>query len=343
MSLPRRFTPFMFVVAVLTSFSAGAWDRPPATTFATLPAGSANPEGITADDRGNIYVSGFAVNNTPSGVGEVIVFDHAGRLQRVLSITEASPFLLGLAFHPMTHELLVIDFGAQSVLSVNPLNGAATLFAAIPGGAAAGPNALTFDDAGNVYVSDSFQGAIWRISPGGGSAVQWASSPLLTTTGVPPFGANGIAFNRARDAMFVANTGNDTIVKIPVGAGGEAGTPQVFVNSVNGADGLILDDDDNLYVAANQADEIVVLDPTGRVIAKLGDFDGVDRHGAPRGLLFPASLVRSGQFLYVTNLSLDLRLFGLVQAVDSQWAAEVSSHTVAKIPLPQWGKGKNNY
>ena len=123
------------------------------------------------------------------------------------------------------------------------------------------------------------------------------------------------------------------MVRIP--AGGTplvAGAPAVFVNSVNGADGLIIDEDDNLWVAANQADEIVVIDPSGRVIAKLGDFGGIDPRGAPNGLLFPASLVRSGNFIYVTNLALDLRLFGLPQAVDSQWTAQVTRHTVAKIP-----------
>ena len=123
------------------------------------------------------------------------------------------------------------------------------------------------------------------------------------------------------------------MVRIP--AGGTplvAGAPAVFVNSVNGADGLIIDEDDNLWVAANQADEIVVIDPSGRVIAKLGDFGGIDPRGAPNGLLFPASLVRSGNFIYVTNLALDLRLFGLPQAVDSQWTVQVTRHTVAKIP-----------
>ncbi len=57
----------------------------------------------------------------------------------------------------------------------------------------AGLNALTFDSAGNVYVSDSFQGIIWKTGPGGGAGTMWASSPLLTTTGVPGFGANGQA------------------------------------------------------------------------------------------------------------------------------------------------------
>jgi hypothetical protein len=36
-------------------------------------------------------------------------------------------------------------------------------------------------------------------------------------------------------------------------------------------------------------------------------------------------------FLYVTNLSLDLRLFN-APAVDSQWAAQVTQHTIARIP-----------
>ena len=32
------------------------------------------------------------------------------------------------------------------------------------------------------------------------------------------------------------------------------------------------------------------IDQTGKVLAKLGDFDGIDRNGVPQGLLFPASL-----------------------------------------------------
>jgi len=331
MSLLRRFTLSLLFLFVLIPFNANAWNRIPATTFATLPPGSANPEGITADNHGNIYVADFAVGGTPSGVGQVIVFNRAGQLVRVLNVPGSSQMLLGLAFQPDTGDLLVLDFGGQQVLRVNPVTGAATQFASIPGGASAGPNALTFDDDGNVYVSDSFQGVIWKIPPGGGGATSWASSPLLTTAGVPPFGANGIAFNRDRSAMFVANTGNDTVVKIPV-AGGVAGTAEVFVNSINGADGLIMDGADNLWVAANQADEIVVVDPNGRVIAKLGDFDGIDRRGAPRGLLFPASLVRSGGFIYVTNLSLDLRLFGLPPPVDALWAAQVTHYTISRIP-----------
>jgi hypothetical protein len=75
----------------------------------------------------------------------------------------------------------------------------------------------------------------------------------------------------------------------------------------------------------------VVTDPTGKAIAKLGDFDGV-RNGSPVGFLFPASLVRRGDWIYVTNLSLDLRKVpGLAQSVDSQWAAQLTRQTISRI------------
>lgn len=318
--------------ALLASFAvpASAWNRLQATQFATLPAGTAHPEGITADAHGNFYVADFDVSGNTS-VGTIVVFDRNGRWLRTLQINNGSTLLLGIAFNPATGDLLVCDLGKSQVLKVDPQSGASSVFATIPGGG--GPNALAFDAAGNVYISDSFQSTIWRTPKTGGAPLAWVADPLLGTTGVPPFGANGLAFNGNASSLFVANTGNDTIVRIPLPSGpnGMPGAPEVFVNSINGADGLIIDDSDNLWVAANQADEIVVVDPTGRVIAKLGDFDGIDRQGSPVGLLFPASLVLVNHFLYVTNLSLDLRLFN-APAVDSQWAAQVTRHTIARIP-----------
>ncbi|HWI35971.1 MAG TPA: gluconolaconase, partial [Burkholderiales bacterium] len=52
--------------------------------------------------------------------------------------------------------------------------------------------------------------------------------------------------------------------------------------------------------------------------------------GSPQGLLFPASLARAGGYVYITNLSLDLtKIAG--QSVDSQWAAQVTRHTISRI------------
>jgi sugar lactone lactonase YvrE len=311
-------------------------DNDQANLFARLPAGASGPEGITIGPDQNIYVStfGFTATGPAPAPGKIYVFSRQGHLIRTLNVAGSTAHLLGLAFHPTTHDLLVIDNGASTVLKVDKNTGGSSVFMTVTGGA--GLNALTFDSAGNVYVSDSFQGIIWKTTAAGGAGTAWVTDPLLTTTGVPPFGANGLSFNKAQDAMFVANTGNDTIVRIPVTAG-TPGAPAVFVNSINGADGLIMDRDDNIWVCANQNDQIVVLDSTGKLIARIGEFDGLDHDGTPRGLLFPASLVFGSdghdRVLYVTNLALDIRLFGLVQSPDSQWAAEVERYTVSRINL----------
>ncbi len=326
-----RLTALAVVALAALPAPARAWTRGRATTFAVLPAGASGPEGIEVDRAGNAYVTtfGFTSSGPASGEGQLYVFAPSGQLVRQVSIRGSSPHLLGLAFHPQTHALLVIDFGNAQVLEVDPSTGDSRVFMPPPA-PGAGLNDLTFDRAGNVYGSDSFLGAVWRTAAAGGPATAWVQDPLLQPNGVPPFGANGLRFNRGETAMFVANTADDTVVKVPV-AGGMAGTPSVFVNSINGADGLIVDDDDDLWVAANQADEIVVVDPGGKAIAKLGDFGGV-HDGSPRELLFPASLRFSRESLLVTNLALDIRLFGLPPSVDSDWCAQVSRYTVARIP-----------
>jgi hypothetical protein len=61
---------------------------------------------------------------------------------------------------------------------------------------------------------------------------------------------------------------------------------------------------DNIWIACNQANEVLVLErKQGRAIAKFGDFGGIDKDGAPIGFLWSNTLCFHGEDVLVTNLS----------------------------------------
>ena len=335
MKTTRTIIVLTLLATLAMPITAPAFERGTVERFATLPPGEAHPEGITVDREGNVYVVTVAASKPDTSGGTLIVFDPNGKHLRTVTISGSTPWLLDLRFHPRTGQLLVIDYKAAKVLSVDPATGASTVFMTVEG-KDPGLDGLTIDAAGNVYVTDAHEGLIWRVGKDGGAGTAWVKSPLLKPMRFPPpIGANGLEFNTKQTALFVANTAQDTIVKIPVsGSPLEPGPPEVFVNRAGGGpDGLIIDGEDNLWIACNQSNEIMVLEPKqGTVIAKLGDFGGIDKDGAPIGFLWSNSLAFHGDYVLVTNLSLDVgALRSTLQTVDGPWAAQVKLHTVSKI------------
>jgi sugar lactone lactonase YvrE len=253
----------------------------------------------------------------------------------------------------MTKRLWVLDAGNSQVLNVDPTNGNSNVLAnGFPAGATL--NALTFDAGGNGYVTDSTNGSIYRIPRDGGSFnILVDQAPLLKPLGDgnnlrPPFGANGIELSPPGcdpvgsaaprcGSVFVANTANRNIIQFLFNSQGNIpGLGFVFINGINAPDGIAIDNKNNIWVCANQEDEIVVISQASstrvtRVIAKLGDFDGIDSQGRVKGLLFPSSLAFSHdqQHLYVANLASPNQ-----QAIDSAWARQVTTFTVSKIVVP---------
>jgi sugar lactone lactonase YvrE len=192
------------------------------------------------------------------------------------------------------------------------------------------PNAMVFDGAGNLYVSDSFQGAIYRIDnaaacAGSCTPVVISHDPLLATAGFPPFGANGLALDAAGASLFIANTGDNRVLRMAL----PAGPITVFAESVHGADGLQFTRG-LLWVAANQGDTVLALNAQGRVVVRAGEFEGLRRDGAPRGLLFPASLVAVDGWMYVTNAAL-----ALTPAAGDEPEEDVTRWNVARFRLPR--------
>jgi sugar lactone lactonase YvrE len=337
------------MAGVLAAIPAQAWKRGNVDVLAELPFASGSVEGITVGPDGNIYAPTFGFNAS----GEIttpptmFVISPNGKIIRKFTIANSGPHVLGLRFNPVTHALWVLDFGNGNVLNVDPNTGSSSILASP--GSGAGINALTFDAAGNGYVSASFAAVIYKIPSGGGSLSTWKADPLLGNGSgslTPPFGANGVEFSNDRTKLFVANTAFHQIIQIAVNSDGSAGAASIFVSGINAPDGVAIDKQGNMWICANQEDEIVVLDPTGKVIAKLGDFGGIDQQGIAKGLLFPASLAfsKDGGTLYVSNLTLYLPFadgFPGNVAIDSPWMLQVKGYTVSALStkIPQFPDG----
>jgi len=337
-----------FCMLILGANTGFAWERGEVETFAVLPDYAPgvpqSAEGLAVGPDGNIYVpsGGFNADGFVPGPAKLWVFNPHGDLIRTVTLTGTAPPVLGIAFNPVNGLAFIADLGNGSIFTWNSATNTTQLVQAL--GAGAGPNAICFDAAGNAYISDSFQGIIWKTDKVGGNLTQWVPSNPLLTPGAglnPPFGANGVEFNHDRSAMFVANTANHTIIKVPVNANGAAGAPVLFTTGINAPDGIAIDRHDNLWVDANQEDEIVVIDPSAKVIAKLGDFNGISDRGTPRGLLFPASpaFSRDGKYIYTSNFALNLPFAGAQAAIDSPWTLEVRHFTVSRLKaaIPRLG------
>ncbi len=297
----RKLIVFVAVLA-LAAFLA---DSQPATAdrgvsrFATLPAGQpGHPEGIAADAAGNIYAASFDF----SGNNNIYVFGSNGRLKDTIALNGHVP--LGMQFGS-DGKLYVADFGNGAVLQLAPPGHAITrsYLVCTGAGTTCGLNAITFDSAGLLYVSDSFGGNVYTVNTTTAAVGLYVHHELLTpgSHGFPGFGANGLAF-KGTD-LYVANTADDRILKVSA-----AKAVTTFVESINGADGIAWDSAGRLWVCANQENVLYVVNGAGRVLDIIGGFEGV-RDGAPEGLLFPASVVQSRGRIYVTNTALDFRHF----------------------------------
>jgi sugar lactone lactonase YvrE len=360
------------VVALVLTYGivpANAWDRGQTETFAVLPNLPGNmpvpSEGLTVGPDGTVYAPSFGVNSQGAVPGPPHLFSFwpNGQLRYNVALINPLPSpapqpsteLLGLVFQGSSQTLLICDLAQGIVWQANPATGKSTVFMDTAQGSSSGLNALTFDKAGNVYVSDSFLGVIWQTGPSGGPPSVFVNSQTLSpqaATGVilvPPFGANGVEFNNEYTAMYVANTAYHSIVKVPVTLNQDGSvsipagaTATVLTTGINAPDGIAIDSRDNLWVVANQEDQLDVIDPNAttaqgplaKVIAKRGDFNGISRDGTIQGLLFPASLAFSPdeRFVYVSNLAVFLPFAGVPEpAIDSPWTLEVKHYTIAKI------------
>jgi len=154
-------------------------------------------------------------------------------------------------------------------------------FTRLPGtGAITFPNGIALDKRGNVYVTDTIGGAVWRAPADGGAATKWFESPLLLGDGSFnfgfPLGANGIAYQQ--NELVVGNTEKGRLLRIAINPDGSAGDSSLLAEGLAllAVDGITFDVHGNVWACVIAQSTIVSVSPGGAVTTIATAADGLD-------------------------------------------------------------------
>lgn len=310
-----RFAAVCLSVALatfLTTPTSWAKKNPPFGTidlFAPVPADPGFPEGVAVDGN-SVFVSGPARFGTagtgPSAIqvynrnnahlqqtivvqGEALAFEHA--LSNIAIDSQGRIYALStqlglFRFTKHGNSYQQASYGAP--LPDLPPQVPGPDFPPIP-------NDVVFDDAGNAYVTDSLQGAIFRYGPGGGVPTVWFQSPLLLGSGPIPFGANGLRLDPQRQYVYVVSTTSPTnsavgtIYRLPLVNSPLPSDLETFHEylGAEGPDQLAFAADGTLYVTLAFSNQVSFLSTSGselgRIQSQSGDAVPLDN---PAGIAF---------------------------------------------------------
>jgi sugar lactone lactonase YvrE len=262
-------------------------------------------EGVAVDSGGNVFAS----------------VSPQGRLVRILSgENKAADFgkIDGLRKDDFGLLGLTVDGDGNvygGVVSKNPAANGVWRFDAKSGDATRlkGTEKIGFAnavivDGDNIYVTDTTgpggKGAVWRV-PKDGTAALWAQGGLLAGNGSFkfgfPLGANGIDVHN--DTVYVGVTETAKIAAIPIKDDGSAGDVTIFADLSKAApgakpaavDGIDIDDDGNVYVAAPLVHLVLKVSSNGKDVSTVAD--------ASANLDGPASVAVGEDALYIANFS----------------------------------------
>lgn len=316
---------FAFIILPLTAFADNPHQRPfgDVKTLAPFPVPPGSPEGIAV--KGNkAYVSGparFGTAGQPPSI--VVVYDtRTGEQLETIQIQGEDL--------SQEHANSCVAFDGQGrlyvvntqlgIVRIDLGSGVQTVYATpiTPLGPITQtsfplPNDIAFDPAGNLYLTDSFQAAIWRISPDGAlphTPQVWFQHPSLAT----PFGPNGIRLNPDRTKIYFVVTAEGVgpmgftggrIYTLPLVDAPTAAQLEVFHQyNGEGPDGIAFGNSGRLYVmmASPGFSGVSILSPTGDEITRIVNPPAPP----PVGLTTPFNSPANGAFdkhgsLLVTN------------------------------------------
>jgi sugar lactone lactonase YvrE len=254
-----------------------------------------HPDPIAVDEHGSVYVGtstsfrGFTENrNEDPSPSKIFVFARDGTLRQTLTVAgqrlEQAHGILGVAFDAQGR-VYATDVNPPRVIMIDPRTRVQRTYATfhdVPVGPESGaspcqnrspdrgpfPNGLAFATDGTLYVTDYYQGMIWRIPRGGGPAQSWLNDVRL---GGFPFGPNGIKFLRDGSTLLLSQSNCAQLLTVPVRSNGSPGELKVFWagGPFDGPDSFALAQSGNAYVALAGANQLLKLSADGQELARI--------------------------------------------------------------------------
>lgn len=266
-----------------------------------------NAEGIAFNDEGRLFVT------ADKGVHEVFA---DGTTAKIAELVEP----VGMA-HDGEGNLLVADWGAThpilggetpgkndgSVVRVSPDGAVETAATGIPD-----PNFIALWSKLSYLVSDDLDTYIYKVDEGSQEAVVWLDS-IVTP--------NGLAFSPDRKSLYVCQTFAATstakldnrVWRVPLDDNGNPGSPELLADLPAGSapDGIALDAQGRVYVAANMKATIWRIDPeTKETVAVATDVPSVASLAFGRGGDFPETSLYATSLFTGKIFKLDLGVTG---------------------------------
>ena len=288
--MKRLFTVVaLALTAVLLALPAAANAGGPACsprTLATFPAADYGSflESMAMDSHGTLFCSVTTWADSNTGQLWQVTPNGKARVVATLDLT-AYGQLMGVAIDPCDRVYVAVADNSSingvpdSIGSgVYVLRGNSLLkVAVLPSGSF--PNGMAFHD-GRLCITDSYNGCVWRVAPGGGLACQatrWLSDRLLQPAGNEYLGVDGIAF--LGDQLYLTNWSKHTILRSSLAGSGSPGRLRVAYDSPDlySADGLAFDALGDLWITTDgiqgplPSGGLSYLTPSGRLVTVAKD------------------------------------------------------------------------
>jgi hypothetical protein len=233
---------------------------------APFASGFDGPEGLAFGKDGSLYVGeadGDVRRVAPDGTHTLLVA-LGDRLAGVSVLKDG--------------RILACAFGANRVWAVDPVSGAASVYANVTS-----PNVVLQTKRGHVIASSSLTNSLVDITNG-------AHVVLRTGLNFP----NGLAVRKKY--LYVANTGGNEVVRLPFTTPGSLGAPEPYASGLGFADGIAFDRPGNLFVVG--FDTLWVVDPTTQAVQTLSTDPLLDW---PSNIAFGRSALFDRETMYLAN------------------------------------------